>query len=268
MPPPVKGGSKAADAPAPSMENRFPVTSGKVDAPQAIVLYGGGGLGKSTLASLAPDSILLDIEQGTRHMDVRRIEGIDTFADLRLCLQSNALDGYKTVWVDSGTKAEELAVAHTLKTVKHEKGHFVDNIEGYGFGKGPGHVYDTFLLLLADLDLNRRKGRNVGLICHDCTETVPNPAGEDWLRYEPFLQRPKSGKASIRNRVVQWADHVLYLGYDIVVDRDGKGKGGGTRTIYPVERPTHLAKSRTLSEPMAFEGPTDGAVWTAIFGDK
>ena len=29
----------------------------------------------------------------------------------------------------------------------------------------------------------------------------PNPAGEDWLRYEPRLQSPNSGKASIRLRV-------------------------------------------------------------------
>ena len=35
---------------------------------------------------------------------------------------------------------------------------------------------------LADLDRHCRAGRHVVLICHDCTSTVPNPAGEDWLR--------------------------------------------------------------------------------------
>src|SRR3990167_488376 len=261
-----RGATAVVDAPAPGTV-RFPVTSGKVDAPQAVVIYGPGGVGKTSLAALAPNPVLIDIEKGTLHLDLKRIDGIETFADLRACLQSDVLDGYGTVVVDSGTKAEELAVAHTLLTVPHEKGHRVDNIEGYGFGKGPTHVYDTFLLLLADLDMNRRKGRNVILICHDCTESVPNPAGEDWLRYEPHLQRPKSGKASIRNRVVQWADHCLYIGYDIIVDKDGKGKGGGTRTIYPVERPTHIAKSRTLKEPVSFEGPDDASIWTAIFGE-
>lgn len=262
--PPKTAGPRPASAEPPPSDATFAVTSGKVDAPQSFVIYGPGGIGKTTLAAMAPGAVLLDIENGSLHMDVKRIEGIRTFADLRRCLQSDALDGYKTVVVDSGTKAEELAVAHTLATVKHEKGHLVDNIEGYGFGKGLTHVYDTFLLLLADLDLNRRKGRNVGLVCHDCVENVPNPAGEDWIRFEPLLQRPKSGKASIRNRVVQWADHVLYLGYDVVTE-DGKGKGAGTRTIYPVERPTHLAKSRTLSEPMPVDGPEDGRIWNAIF---
>lgn len=260
-----RGGTAVADAPAPSGD-RFAVTSGKIDGPQRVVLYGPGGIGKSTLASLAPEAVNLDIEEGSRHIDLKRIDGIRTFADLRACLQSNALDGYKTVVVDSGTKAEELAIAHTLATVPHEKGHKVDNIEGYGFGKGPSHVYDTFLLLLADLDAQIRKGRNAILICHDCVENVPNPAGEDWIRYEPHLQRPKSGKASIRNRVVQWADHVLYLGYDVAVSKEGKGMGAGTRTIYPVERPTHVAKSRTLKDPMPVEGPDDASIWTAIFG--
>ena len=34
----------------------FPVTSGKIDAPQKIVLYGAGGIGKSTLAALESSS--------------------------------------------------------------------------------------------------------------------------------------------------------------------------------------------------------------------
>lgn len=265
-----KGASAVASTPreaAPaSASARFPVTSGKVDSPQRILIYGPGGIGKSKLASLAPGALMFDVEEGTRHLDVRRVEGIADFASLRAALQSDVVQGYGTVVIDSATKVEEMALAHTIKTVPHEKGHFVDNIEGYGFGKGPGHVYDTFLLLLSDLDRQVRAGRNVILIAHDCVENVPNPVGEDWIRYEPHLQRPKSGKASIRNRVVQWADHVLFLGYDVVVKDDGKGRGGGTRTIYPVERPTHIAKSRTLSEPMAFTGPEDGAVWEAIFG--
>ena len=204
---------------------KFPVTSGKIDAPQKIVLYGAGGIGKSTLAALAPGAVILDIESGTRDLDAERIENIQSFAVLRACLQGDALDGYRTVVIDSATKAEELAIAQTLETVKHEKGATVSSIEGYGFGKGYQHVYDTFLLLLSDLDRQVRAGRNVVLIAHDCIDNVPNPTGDDWIRYEPHLQRPRSGKASIRNRVVQWADHVLFLGYD-VVSEDGKGIGG------------------------------------------
>lgn len=229
-----------------------------------MLLYGPGGIGKSSLAALAPKPVFLDIEAGTRELDVQRIDGLDTFGDLRACLQSSALDGFSTVVIDTATKAEELAIAHTLATVKHEKGHSVSSIEGYGFGKGLQHLFDTFLLLLSDCDRHVRAGRNVILIAHSCIDTVPNPHGDDWIRHEPHLQAPKSGKASIRNRVVQWADHTLFLGYDVIA-KDGKGKGSGTRTIWPQEMPTHVAKSRLIHDAMPFEFGS-GEVWRLIFG--
>jgi hypothetical protein len=241
------------------------VTTGKIDGPQRVVIYGPGGIGKSTLAALAPNPIILDVERSTMELDAPRIGNIETWAHLRSLLQGHDLDGYQTVVIDTATKAEELAVAHTLATVPHEKGTRVTNLEGYGFGKGQSHVYDTFLHLLVDLDAQIRAGRNVILVAHECKDNVPNPAGDDWIRYEPNLQSPKSGKASIRNRVVQWADHVLFIGYDVLA-KDGKAVGGETRTIWPVERPDHIAKSRRFSEPMQYRDATDAAVWDFVFG--
>lgn len=274
LPPPARkanGGPKAA-APKPPQNGgqsagaikRFAVIAGRIDGPQRVLIYGPGGIGKSSLAALAPNPVFLDVESGTRHLDVPRVEGLETWDDLRACLNSSALDGFDTVVLDTCTKAEEMAVAHTLATVPHEKGHHVKSIEGYGFGKGYTHLYDTFLLLLADMDRQVRAGRNAVLIAHDCIADVPNPVGEDFIRYEPHLQAPKSGKASIRNRVVQWADHVLFVGYDIIAE-DGKGKGSGTRTIWPVERPDHLAKSRSVADPRPFEFG-DGSIWEEILG--
>ena len=89
MPPPPPG----AVAEQPQSDRQFAITSGRIEGPQRIVLYGPGGIGKSTLASLAPGAVLLDIEQGSRELDARRIGNIETFADLRACLQSDALDG-------------------------------------------------------------------------------------------------------------------------------------------------------------------------------
>lgn len=258
--PPTNGGASQAGG-----QQRFSVISGRVSGAQRVLLYGPGGIGKSSLAALAPSPVFLDIENGTRELDVPRVEPIETFADLREALRSDVLEGHQTVVLDSATRAEELAIAHTLATVPHEKGHRVNSLEGYGFGKGYQHAYDTFLLLLADFDRQVRAGRNVILIAHDCTADVPNPSGDDFLRFEPHLQSPKSGKASIRNRVIQWADHVLFVGYDVIAE-EGKGKGEGTRTIWPIERPDHVAKSRTLPEPLPFTGADDGQVWEQIMG--
>lgn len=267
LPPPSRrAGPPAADA-APADPGRFAIISGKVDCPQRTVVYGPGGIGKSTLCSLAPNPVFLDVEGGTKSLDVPRVEGIRTFADLRDCLQGPALDGFQTIILDSITRCEELIVDHVLATVKNEKGQFVTSIEGYGFGRGYSHIYDKFLLLLADLDSQVRRGRHVMLIAHDCTADVPNPAGDDFLRFEPRLQNPKSGKNSIRNRVVEWSDHVIFIGYDVVAE-EGKGRGAGTRTIYTSEMPDHVAKSRRAALALPFTGPGDGDVWSHILGGQ
>lgn len=235
------------------------------------MLYGPGGIGKTKLASLleavGQKVAFCDIEDGTREIRPDVVQGLDstsTWADLRGVLAADIWSGVNAIVIDTLTKAEELAVAHTLATVPHEKGHLVRSIEGYGFGKGFQHVYDTFLPLLADLDRHVREGRNVVLICHECISSVPNPTGEDFIRFEPRLQSPSSGKASIRHRVKEWCDHLLFVGYEVHT-HDGKATGGGARTIYPVEQPTHWAKSRKLYDPIAY---TDGstALWTALFG--
>ncbi len=245
------------------------VSVGVMRGAQRIGIYGPGGSGKTTLASYLErveiPTLFLDLEAGSRFLNVSRVLP-ETFDEVRAVLHdAKLLDGFDAVVVDSLTKLEELATTWTLANVKHEKGHQVDSVEGYGYGKGYTHVYETFLLVLSDLDALVRQGKHVVGICHDCTASVPNPAGEDWIRYEPRLQNSKT--CSIRHRVKEWSDHFFYLGYDVTVDKQGKAKGGGTRTIYPMELPTHLAKSRTLADPIPFE-KDDPVLWNLLFGKE
>jgi hypothetical protein len=232
------------------------------------VIYGPGGIGKTTLAAKAPGPVaFIDLDDSLSRLkpdgDWKLVGGISKWGELRGALQSDGWDSIKTIVIDTGTKAEELAVQHTLETVKHEKGQPVTSIEGYGFGKGLQYVFDTFLCLLPELDRHCREGRNVVIICHDCTSNVPNPGGEDWMRYEPRLQSPSSGKASIRLRVREWADHVLFLGYDVAV-KEGKGQGSGTRTIYTSELPHCMAKSRTCRDQIPLVEGEEANVWAEI----
>ncbi len=239
---------------------------------ERICLVGSGGIGKTTLSASAPGPVaFFDLDgslpvlgdQLTDH-HIKVVEGVTTWNELRAALNGDGWDDIKTIVIDSATKAEELATAWVLDNVPHEKGHKVSRVEDYGYGKGYGHIYDAFLLLLGDLDQHIRAGRYVNLVCHDCVTNVPNPNGDDWIRYEPRLQNPASGKWSIRLRVREWVDHLLFLGYDIAV-KDGKGQGTGTRTIYPNELPHCMAKSRTLDEPIAME-KNSTELWDQLFG--
>lgn len=253
-PPPPSPRATATSSPP----RTFKVQSGALKLAEKVVIYGPGGVGKTKLASLLElagvKPLILDIENGSAKLNVHRIIDILTWDDLRQLLHDDAIwNGYGAVVIDSFTKAEELAAQWVIKNVAHEKGHSIKGIEDYGFGKGYVHIYETFLQLLGDLDAHARKGRHVICICHECVANAPNPSGDDWIRYEPRLQSPPSGKNSIRHRVKEWCEHLLYVGYDVIANADGKGKGSGTRTIYPTEMPTHWAKSRSLSDSIPYD---------------
>jgi hypothetical protein len=74
---------------------------------------------------------------------------------------------------------------------------------------------------------------------------------------------------SIRRFWKEWLDHLLFIGYDVTStqgfrEKNGKAKGSGTRTIYPVETATCWAKSRSLSEPIPYEYGDD-LLWRTLF---
>lgn len=256
--PPSPPPSKApATSSAPTQRKQFQIANGINKTNDKVVIYGPGGVGKTELCALIEEvgikPLFLDLEQGSQFHNISRIDDIESWEDLRSILHGELWKEFDAIVIDSLTKAEELATAWTIQNVPHEKGHKVSSIEGYGYGKGFTHIYETFLQLLGDLDACYRRGKHILCVAHECTANVPNPTGEDFIRYEPRLQSPPSGKASIRHRVKEWADHLIYIGFDTAVSKDGKATGAGTRTIYPVELPTWWAKSRSLSDPIPYE---------------
>ena len=266
-PPPTKAPPPKQQAAA---TKEFTIERGITLEAHKIVLYGTGGCGKSELCSLLGqlgiEVLFLDVDNETAHLDVARVV-IDTWDELRAAAQNVALvEPFGAVVVDSGTIAEEKAVEWVIANVDHEKNKPVRRLEDYGWGKGYQHVYETFLLLLQDLDALARRGKHVIVTAHDCLTLVPNPAGEDFKQHQPRLQDLASGKASIRRRLKEWATHLFFIKYDVSVE-DGKAQGAGTRSIYTSEQPTHLAKSRTLpaDEPPIPYDKGDAELWRRLF---
>ena len=281
-PPPVKGAPPAPSAS--NADNRSPrltvpvavgleISKGVISGAESIVIYGPGGIGKSTLAAWLPAPLFLDVERGTVKLDVDRDSSLVDWLGLRgrlASINASPPPGIQTIVLDTATVAEELAKEHVIATRRAggTKGEgasrVVNSIEDFGFGKGWQYVAEEFNGLLADMDRLLRKGLNVCLIAHEVASPVPNPGGEDFIRWEPHLYTgDKNKRGSVRDRVKQWANHVLFVGYDIHVE-SGKGRGSGTRTIYTVELPTHIAKSRTAQVAQPFEISDPGAIWRTL----
>lgn len=233
-----------------------------------IGIYGTGGIGKTSLAEsirrVGLNPKFCDLEHGAEDLDVEYIDGINTWADLLSCL------GNPSIWkpddvpvIDTLSKAEELATLHTIATVKKENKEAATSLESYGFGKGYQHLMDTFMQLLAALDRHHERGRNVIVICHDDKSKVPNPSGDDWLRWEPKLT--SYGRASLREAVKNWCDHLFFVKYDVAVKDDGVAVGAGSRFIYTQEQAQFLAKSRTLSKEYKFDKGS-AQLWADLFG--
>lgn len=252
MPPTL---SKPPTPPAAQNTRTFKLGQVAASGGHRIVLYGPGGIGKTSLGCIAPGPVaFIDADESLARLreqidTLPQVAPVTDWQSLRATLQSEGWGDTKTIVLDSITRIEEWCIDYVIETVPHEKGNKVKikSIEDYGWGKGYKHVFETFILLLGDLDRICRSGKNVILVAHDCTNSVPNPSGDDWLRYEPRLQSPDSGKNSIRLRVKEWADHVLFLGYDVEVI-EGVGKGSSTRTLHTYELPHCMAKSRTVQE--------------------
>lgn len=243
------------------------LSSGCVEGLDRTVIYGTGGIGKSTLAAYLPAPLFIDVEAGTRRINITR-EVARTWEDLRSTLAAIEADppkGIKTIVVDTISRAQDLAQNYVVENYTTEKGQAVESIEGFPYGKGWQYIAEEMLLLLADLDrIADHKGLSVCLIAHEVATNVPNAAGEDFLRFEPNLYLgDKRGHGNIREYVKTWADHVLYVCYDIHV-QDGKALGSGTRTVFTAELPTHIAKSRTNPGSFDFELSNPAEIWASL----
>lgn len=244
---------------------------------EKVILYGRSGIGKTTLAAMAPDPVWIGLDDGGRKIRhpvtgkrLRRVPGIETFEDVRAALQSDAFDGHASIVLDTVTELQALGQSATFRRVPTEKGNTPQNIEDYGFHKGYRFWYDTMRLVLGDLDRHVRAGRNVILLCQNGTIRRANPGGEDFLVDAPDLYHEKN--TSILDTYVAWADHVLRIDNShVVVDKKGKAGSTNERAVFVHPEIHFMAKSRTVPLDYAvvtFESPQDDSIWRLIFNEN
>jgi len=253
---------------------------------EKILIYADTGMGKSTLASMAPDPIFIDPDNGctdlinpTTGTKVKRVQDENgnppsDFDDIRSALHDFSLyDDRETVVLDNATVIQDAAVPYMLATIPNDKGTLMKNIVAYGYNKGYQHLYDTMKLILQDCDMLCQRGKNVIIIAQSAPNKVSNPGGEDYLREGPRLYSSKD--ANIEALYCEWASHILRIDYQGVwAGKDKKATGDTTRIIYTQPEVHFRAKSRILAngtnlEPIiSFSEPSDDSLWKFLFPGK
>lgn len=238
----------------------------KTNEGRRILIYGAGGVGKTTLAmSLQGKTAFIDLDNslGKLHGEyvktdkILTLQGVTNWESLCGMLDADGWDEVDNIVIDTMTMAEQLAIDYTLETIPNGNNK-AKSVEDYGYGKGYGFVFETFLKLLPILEKHTSAGRNIILICHDCQRTVANPSGGDYLRFEPRLQDPSSGKASIRLRLREWCDDVLFVTYDMSIDeKTRKAQGAGLRSVHTQDQIWCMAKSRSTTETIPLDNPIE-----------
>lgn len=218
------------------------VSSGVKRAPFRVFLYGDGGLGKSTFFAESPDAIFLDTQEGTANIAgaVRFPRTPETWEDVLDAIDEllSKEHPYKTFVLDIIDDVERMIWAHICK--RDGK----DNIEKYGFNKGPTIALVEWRQLLAKLErLRREKGMNIGMVGHMAVCKFKNPEAEDYGMFGPQIDVKASGL--IRG----WCDTVLFARLETFskTDQDTKRTrawSSGTRLLYTNSTAAYYAKNR------------------------
>lgn len=229
-------------------------------------IFGPEGTGKSTLASLCPGVVFLDLEHGTQDLNVERVTGVETWFDLRAFVGTVTPEEFPVVCIDSMTRAEDWCAQYVIETKVSGDGiKAKDSIEDFKYKAGLTFVTDEFRRLLADIDAAFLRGVSFIMVAHNRIGRVRNPDGSDFIRNEPRLINEEKGSNMLP--WVQFLDHCAFIDYDVAVTK-GKATGSGSRTIYTTATPNRIAKSRSLPDEAIVYGKGDAKFWDLISGKQ
>jgi hypothetical protein len=218
------------------------IITGKQKKKVRAVIYGPEGIGKSTMASQFPKPLFIDVEGGTHHLDVARINAPKSWAGLMQLLDvfanGQAPAGYQTLVIDTADWSEKML----KEAICQEEGVTALGDVAYGtlyqkLGAKWGKMLDALALIAERM--------HVVLLAHSQLShcEIPEESGS-FDRYE--LKLNNSFKVNTASMTKEWASMVLFLNYEvIVVETDGKAKAqGGRRVCFTTHHACWDAKNR------------------------
>jgi hypothetical protein len=274
----IDKGKAAAPKPAGAAPVGFTPNVGLKRSPEKLVIYGPGGVGKTSILVAIPDVFLIAMES-TPGLTVPRADEdkaprtLQQFIAIIRWLKT-AEHPYKALAIDSADELERLVFAAAVARANERREDAsglgpAENIEhvGGGYKKGYTAAATRWNEVLAELEqLRLGRGMQIVFSAHEVTTKKNNPQGDDFDQYNLNLH-PEAG----RPLLIHWADAVLFYNYVSIVQRQGKGGrgkakgvGGKLRGIWTQNADGAYAKNRyDMPERMDVTGSGEDA-WGAI----
>lgn len=277
---PTPQGTQAIDKGKQARPSAAPMTfvpnMGLKEQAEKIVIYGPGGVGKTSILAAVPGVILIAME-ATPRLTVPRFDEekapktLQEFLAIVRWLKTGDHE-FKALAIDSADELEKRIFAAVVERSNQRKEEAsgegaAENIEHVGKGYKKGYVAATtrWNEVLAELE-QLRVQRNMRIIfsAHDVTTKKANPMGEDFEQYNVALS-PDAG----RPLLLHWADAVLFYNYVSATARAGKrgkpkGVGGRVRALWTTNSDAAYAKNRyDMPDQMNVTGSGEAA-WRSI----
>jgi len=241
------------------------IIKGKTASPWVILIFGVPGVGKSTLASFAPNPVFMNLENGLDRIGVDRTPHLKDWSAFFEAMKWAKGSDYQTICIDTMSALEDLLVAQMLDEVNRgkDKKYHADSIndkDAFPYGAGGLVLKSKWAFVVEMIATLQAMGKNVVCVAHEMVQRVQNPDGDDYDRFTPSIH-----KKSL-DYVIGQMDGVFFCQYERLM-RVKEGPMGkqikyaqdtGKRIIQTNEKVTALAKNRFGLKPsMPFNSMED-----------
>lgn len=237
------------------------INTGKRVKPRRTMLYGVHGVGKSTWAAQAPNTVLLNLEDGLNDIDCASTDHLKDFDRVMDGLRwlGNGGHDFQNVAIDTVDWLEQLI----HKEVAKEAGKPCIADIGYGAGYKQALAYWDRLTFALDW-LRSECGMGVILLAHAEIKRFQSPETDSYDQYRPALHELAS------STLQEWCDEVMFASYRVFVRTEDQGfnkergiaVGSGERYLRTQETPAVMAKNRLSMPP---EIPFEWSAYSQYF---